>query len=220
MSKVGDSGVINKIRLSISVIISIAILLLSNAAYSIEFVNNDAAIKCAKITSRLERLSCFDNIFSPIRETSYYQKDIRPKVWFKANENELKRSEGNDLPLLSSSNNNSKDRWLTIPDNNNRKTILMMSCIDQISRIELISPQIISEARVHFLIDEVGKFTWRTDDSGYLLEGSRGIPAIDVMKKIMNLKILSIRSNLPSINGLEFNIVDLDLAPLRQSCRW
>ena len=198
-----------------------ASLLLSFSSQAAESLITQAQ-QCTQLTSRLERLGCFDNVFKTSIVEASYPKETRPRTWFIATKSESKREEGDISSLVSSDLEAPKNRWLTIPDANNREVILRISCIDNISRIEMVLPEATREARINFTIAKLGEFIWRADDSGYLLEGARGIPAINLMEKIMELNQVKISSNSKRLNGLEFNTQNLhsSIQPLRESCRW
>lgn len=98
----------------------------------------------------------------------------------------------------------------------------MMSCINNISHLDLLLHKNIEQARVNISANTFQSSLWRTDDSGFVVSSSRGIFAIDMMKKIASSSNLQLRSDIAVVNGLKFNTENLSkvLIPLRKSCGW
>jgi type VI secretion system protein VasI len=102
--------------------------------------------------------------------------------------------------------------------------ILMLSCLETISRVELVLPQKLQDARVKISIfgDQKDTQTWVSDEEGFVLRTGRGVPAIKAMKAIISSRSLVLRSNSPVIDGLRFDSLNLasTIKPIREKCDW
>lgn len=189
---------------------------------------------CSVIPSKIERLACFDAAFeTPIHEdNTQIENQVRPEEWVRANGSEAKRTETDTGFLLNYAmpNQPKSGIWLTataLPDREQQTEdmpILMFSCIDNISRVELILRDVASEGVAQVYASSAYSVTqrWMSDDSGYVFRAGRGLPAIEVMKAIMSGNRAVLRADIPSIRNLTFDTAELKQAikPLRQTCRW
>lgn len=196
----------------------------------------DALVKqageCAQITERLERLRCFDQIFAtPVTQETGTVTQIMPATWQRAMSSAEKADAEFAMHLSYEGDEDATEgnAWLTLTATNqqtrfadNAHPVLMMSCIDRLSRIELLLPQELNDARVKISLPGSSAQYWRSDDSGYVLTSARGLPAIDMMKKMAGEPRSVLRSNSQFIDGLTFNTASLPsaLTALRQRCRW
>ncbi|MDC0612209.1 type VI secretion system-associated protein TagO [Vibrio sp.] len=213
-------------------IVSLSIVLsfspLTQADDSVQQIQQ--AKKCSEVPDRLSRLACFDDVFkTPIHRQSLSERQVKPFSWQQAMDSYRDTAKGDKTHLNLQGVGEDYNAWLTVGALNGRKRyskgpipVLMMSCIDKISRIELAMPKEVKQAQLRIsLVSGDTKF-WRTDDTGLLLTAGRGIPAIDQMKKIMRERTITLRSSDPTINGLVFETDTLreDLKPLRKRCDW
>lgn len=183
------------------------------------------AKKCSEVDARLERLDCFDNVFNTSAPEIISLEEIKPEIWSRGIELEKNREVGNKKALVSTlSPKNDLDVWVTLPSINNGKNsaILMMSCINNISRIDILLSEKIAQARINLYANSFKSMQWKTDDTGFILSSARGVFAISLMKEISLLPELELRSDVKSINGLKFNTDGLSsiLVPLRKRCQW
>ncbi|MFM2480437.1 type VI secretion system-associated protein VasI [Celerinatantimonas sp. YJH-8] len=194
-----------------------------------------SAKRCTQIPERLKRLQCFDHIFAtPVRpsQSAAVSQDV-PLIWQRAvdSEQQAAASSGFHLSMLNSSRPE-QGIWLTTTARHTpsqhattpASPILMLSCMDKISRVALILPQPIAPGRVS--ISVLGTTTdtqrWLNDDSGLVLEAGRGLLAIRLMKVMTHSSSLLLRSNQPQIDGLTFDTQGLNdsIQVLRQACDW
>ncbi|MFT5236357.1 MAG: type VI secretion system protein VasI [Shewanella sp.] len=187
---------------------------------------NDAKA-CVTIKSKLERLYCFDQVFmTPLAviETQDIAK-VHVTEWVRANESEARR-QGQSGFLFGHQEDKPNNVWLTttaigaLPP----RPILMLSCIDNISRVELVIPQEMSEGSVRVSVnqpDSQGRL-WVSDHSGLVFRTGRGIPAIHVMKSMLSGDEFTFSSDNSRFNGLQFDATGLKQAikPLQKACRW
>src|SRR5699024_8313478 len=99
------------------------------------------------------------------------------------------------------------------------------SCIDNITRMQLIfnRPLTMPQRRVTLKTEE-GEFSsiWFIRDVGYTFEASRGLPGIKEIQKLFNSSTLTFSSTNKKIDGLRFNIAELQetIKSLRTACHW
>ncbi|MEZ9177991.1 type VI secretion system-associated protein [Vibrio kanaloae] len=178
------------------------------------------AQQCTTVIKRLERLRCFDQAMeTPVQQATHPMKLDKPQAWRTAFTSALKAQ-----PINVNERHNG-DVWLTlsIPQTNaSPSPVLMMSCINKISRIELALPIALEAARLEMSVTSGPKQYWRSDDIGVLFSSARGLPAISMMKAMLKSPRLTLRSNSSLVDGLQFDSTDLDsaLIPLRQQCGW
>ncbi|WP_325894307.1 type VI secretion system-associated protein VasI [Grimontia sp. NTOU-MAR1] len=194
----------------------------------------ESASACTLISARLDRLACFDEVFkTPVSGHSNAATIVqKPEAWERAKQSESEKSEEETGFTLSYANlaEPKSGIWMTataLPDRNQKKNempILMFSCIDNISRVELILPNATSEGKAEVIASGSYNVTqrWLSDDTGNIMRAGRGIPAIDVMKVLMSGQRAVLRSDLGAIGNLTFDTADLreSIKPMRQTCRW
>lgn len=195
----------------------------SNAEVSQQQI--EQAQQCTNIVGRLDRLNCFDNAFGVKLSEALTHKETRPLAWSRAMD-AAALGASNISPVEDGEGDNS-NAWIALKaDNDNTderdKPVLLMSCIDNLSRIELALPTSIEDARVRVAIANHPQQMWRSDDTGVLLSSARGIPAIDLMKSMSRQPFVIIRSNSAAIDGLLFHTDALGehLPILRERCGW
>ncbi len=185
----------------------------------------EQAQQCTTIVGRLDRLNCFDNAFGVKLSEAVTHKDTHPLAWTRAMD-AVGSSTSNITPVVDGEGDDS-NAWIALKADTDHsdgrdKPVLLMSCIDNLSRIELALPTSIEDARVRVAIANHPQQMWRSDDSGVLLSSARGIPAIDLMKSMSRQPFVVIRSNSAAIDGLLFHTDALGehLPILRERCGW
>ncbi len=204
---------------------------------------------CAQMTdSRLARLSCFDAVFNtplstqkatPIIPSSAV--DPRPALWHQVIKQEGARTsptqEARELGFIS----NKASKRLSEKDLSKGKVriiltqsatgtfpprpVLVFSCIDNITRLQLLLHSPIDEGvmPLSLLIDDKAlPSRWFSEENGYLIRAGRGLPGIQDIKAMLHKKRLVIRSKTTEIDGLSFDLTNLNAAidSLRQACHW
>ncbi|MEZ8140861.1 type VI secretion system-associated protein VasI [Enterovibrio sp. FF113] len=189
---------------------------------------------CVDIVGRLDRLACFDNVFDTplmkVPETTF--KALKPEAWLRATASESQRDDDSTGFVLRYVNSKEPKAgmWMTataLPDRGQKTAdmpILMFSCIDSISRVELVLPEVTAAGKALVTTSANSGFTqrWLSDDSGSIMRAGRGLPAIDVMKALMSGPRAVVRSDLDEIGNLTFDTAELKetIGPMRQTCRW
>lgn len=185
------------------------------------------AKECVHIKSKLERLYCFDQAFmTPLAANSTQNVvEVRGSEWVRAHASEATRQSVTHF-LFASQEDKPSNMWLTataigaIPP----RPILMLSCIDEISRVELIIPEDISEGSVWVGVNKPSSQgqLWMSDNSGLVFRTGRGIPAIQVMRSMLSGDTFTLSSDHAVFNDLQFDATGLPQAitSLQKACRW
>ncbi|EMX6285315.1 type VI secretion system-associated protein VasI [Providencia sp. PROV257] len=181
--------------------------------------------QCRLESSQLIRLDCYDKIAlssTPAANTSPNIAQMG-KTWRQAYEHEMKRVENSAGFLVSVPENGDYPVIMTIPAIGFQppRPVLMLSCIDNITRMQIILPNkqdagsvIVSTDRTQFTAE------WFLRENGYVLESSRGLPGIDEIKRLLNGEKLTLK--LTNNEKLTFNISGMsqEIKPLRAACHW
>ncbi|MGL5110458.1 MAG: type VI secretion system-associated protein VasI [Vibrio ordalii] len=189
------------------------------------------AEQCTTLTSRLERLSCFDHLFKTPSDVVMPQAATPnvPLSWQRAFDSLSQYQDGQASHLTVEGDDDKGNAWITLVALNqntkfddNAKPVLLMSCIDNLSRVELAFPSAIDDPRIQVSIANMQAQSWRSDDLGLLFSSGRGMPAIDMMKAMAREKRLVLRSNSPFVDGLQFDAGELSqsLIALKTHCGW
>jgi len=186
------------------------------------------AEQCATINVRIKRLSCFDHVFNVALNNALGDVSNQfPKSWYRAMD--TANSDKSTTVLVTEGEGKGSNAWITLVALNeetsfeqNEKPVLMMSCIDNLSRVEIALPSRVQDARVEVSVANQTGQIWRSDDAGVLMSSARGIPAINTMKAVSQQHRLLLRSNASFIDGLLFDTHELSnvIGALRQRCGW
>ncbi|WGI24859.1 type VI secretion system-associated protein VasI [Halomonas alkaliantarctica] len=182
----------------------------------------ESALACADETSRLERLSCYDDVFKTATVST--QDRELPDLWYAIDRQESER-DSDDLSLLVG--HTGDDVLMSVPalGTTPPRPIMVMACEKQITRFQLHMPEPIDNARVDLQLHANGttiRQQWRVRDGGHVINGGRGLPAIETLRQLLSANNVTINSDLASLDGLRFDITDLRqlIQPLREACRW
>ncbi len=190
----------------------------------------EAVAQCANQEVRLSRLACFDALFPPpstLQNEKTYE--IKPQAWQRAWDTEARRKDVDGFLINRLNPEADKDGvWLTMAAKNRRSktaATLMLSCIDNITRVELVFLEPLQHAMAQISLShhqDTLTSRWLSDESGLVFRTSRGLGAIDTVKFVMGASQLSLRSDVPEINGLVFETQGLkkQVQILRSACHW
>ncbi|WP_392565258.1 type VI secretion system-associated protein VasI [Utexia brackfieldae] len=187
-----------------------------------------AYLQCQNERSALIRLDCYDSIIkatpepAPLPDT--YHQDIA-KVLI---QEQQRPANSTEFILTQADGEISPQVILTTPALGTRspRPVLALSCLDNITRMQIIvNTPLPSSASNLILKTDTGsrlESHWFIRDQGLVLENSRGLPGIAQIQKLFQAKAVLIESDSPLLNGLSFNIYQLEKAivPLRQACHW
>jgi type VI secretion system protein VasI len=190
----------------------------------------EQANQCRELTERLERLSCFDRVFeTPMQAAVGHAVFNTSPSWQRASAAAKRLSADQTMVLTEEGDGELGNAWITLQATNEEsrftqqgKPLLLLSCIDNLSRVELALPSEIPDARVKISLASGTTRYWRSDDSGMLLSSGRGMPAIEVMKDMTRDSRAWLRSNSKSVDGLMFDTSHLSelLPALKRRCGW
>ena len=202
------------------------LIFLAANSYAVQHQLIDAK-GCVLIKSKLERLYCFDQAFMTPLSTTTTQSlaQERAAEWIRAYTNEATR-QGDTHFLFGAEEDKPNNMWLTataigaIPP----RPILMLSCIDDISRVELILPKEMIEGSIQIGVNQPSSQgpLWMSDYTGLVFRTGRGTPAIHVMKSMLPGDTLTLSSDSAVFNDLQFDTTGLSQAiiSLKKACRW
>ena len=105
------------------------------------------------------------------------------------------------------------------------RPILAFSCVDNITRMQIVlfNPMNNKNTPIKLETDKSSlSANWFVRENGFIFESSRGLLGIEQIKRLLDAKSLTLKSDEPILNGLVFNLTGLETAikPLRTSCHW
>ncbi|WP_127959551.1 type VI secretion system-associated protein VasI [Serratia microhaemolytica] len=181
-------------------------------------------MRCRSETSPLVRLDCYDQALS-LKPEARLAPVLAGVAWQRAMAQEKTRVDHSTAFLTTESEGPHPQVVITTPALGVAppRPVLMFSCIDNITRLQvaLVEPQ--KESSV-WLITDNDRFDgqWFLRENGYVLEASRGLDAIDNIKQLMNANTLTIEGKNGGFSRLTFTLAQLPqaLKPLRSACHW
>ncbi|MFJ4347713.1 type VI secretion system-associated protein VasI [Pseudomonas sp. NPDC089401] len=183
---------------------------------------------CPRIVSNLERLACFD-------KSAGTPAHLVPAQWSAPEQ---------DSPtvrrvLTHEAGRNHDDLTFRLTSEKHGLMIaapaiasiaphpyLVISCVQNISRLQLITPQPIDAGRVTVRLQAALGATaptpWQVTENGQVLDAGRGLPGIEQIKQLIGAQRIQVHSDNPSIDGLVFDAQGLDplIDEARKTCRW
>lgn len=217
---------VHNMKLSHLIIWGFATLIFSLQVKSEEIQTDslvEALSQCRLESSQLIRLDCYDKIMTSTTSPDLLNPSQMGRVWRQAMENELQRKDNSAGFLVSLPEDGGLPVIMTIPalGMSPPRPVLMLSCIDNITRLQIAMPSK-QEAGSVMLSTDKTQFTaeWFLRENGYVLESSRGLLGIDEIKRLLNAEKLTVK--LANNERLSFNIsgISQDIKPLRNACRW
>ena len=184
--------------------------------------------QCRSHKSELERLDCYDKAWGDNRVFSQVRSVQGGKAWNRAIEQEKTRTTDslNFLTKITESEDN-PTVVITTPSLGHKspRPVLMISCVDNITRLQIAMPSPINERDVYLdVITNKTSFKthWFFRENGFLLEASRGLEGISEIQRLFKSSTLRFNSDVPAINELVFKIEDLEneIKPLKAACHW
>jgi type VI secretion system protein VasI len=190
---------------------------------------------CARIASPSDRLACFDAIYPasaavsvPMPTSPGPASDIVTSV----HAEEATRPDGETGARLYATTDEHGQPGLIIvtPASHlgSSPAYLVISCLSRISRLQLVlaSPVAATQARVRMQLDAQWfpvASPWRVLSPGTIVDAGRGLPAIDVLRRLgREAQTIGISSDLPALDGATFPAQGLAalIAQQREMCRW
>jgi len=183
---------------------------------------------CRHIVSNLERLACFDRSAGtpahlvPVQWSAPEQDSTTLR---RVLTNEVGRSPEDLMFRLRA-----EDDGLMISApaiaSAAQHSYLVISCLQNISRLQLVAAQPIDTGRVIVqLKGERGSTAptpWQVMENGQVLDAGRGLPGIEQIKKLIKAHRIHVESDNPAVHGLVFDAQGLDplIDEARKACRW
>lgn len=187
-----------------------------------------ASQDCQRIVSNIERLACFDQAagtpgFTPQRQWSAQELEA-PTVrrvliheTGRAPEDLMFRLRSEEGGLLISA-----PAIASVAPH----PYLIISCVQNISRLQLVTAQPVDASRVQVqLRGERGATAptpWQVMENGQVLDAGRGLPGIEQIKQLIGAHRIHVESDNPAVDGLVFDAQGLDplIDEARKTCRW
>ncbi len=190
---------------------------------------------CPRIVSNLERLACFDEAAGTpargmvITRWSAPEQEAPSVTRVMANEaGRLPEDLTFRLGSLGDMVGAVDELVISAPAiaSVGERSYLAISCIQNISRLQLITNRPVEASRVNVRIKGQGWSTsetaWQVMENGQVLDAGRGIPAIEQIKKMIGAQRIEVVSSHRAVDGLVFDAEGLDalISKVRRSCRW
>jgi type VI secretion system protein VasI len=197
----------------------------------------DAATLKAMQACRIEpatlvRLDCYDRVLTPHYPGfagALTKAQQQGEAWLRAFDQEAERNDHSTEFLVRQTEGEHPSVIITTPALGNLppRPVLMISCIDNITRMQIALPEPLkSEPNLTITTEKIRlNAHWFLRENDSLLESSRGLAGIDEIKQLFGARTLTVSMNSPAgtpINSLTFSIADLEstLKPMRAACHW
>nr|WP_314265989.1 type VI secretion system-associated protein VasI [uncultured Moellerella sp.] len=209
--------------------VALTSLFISSAGQADEVESAESQIQqvleqCRLESSPLVRLDCYDKLGSAT-DAEAIQAEVEEMgvIWQQARDHEAKRDDNSANFITTQSANGGYPVIMTTPaiGAQSPRPILMISCIDNITRMQLVLSSVQEAGAITLTSDQIEySADWFLRENGYVLESSRGIPGIEEIKRLLSGNRLTIK--LANDQRLSFNISQLaeDIKPLRAACHW
>ena len=212
-------------------LIPLALLLSVSTSWANESISTtvlQAMQQCRAISSVFERLSCYDHIETGDKMTALSTSEVKGEAWNRAQTQEKTRETQNLQFILTQTEPPNSRVILTTPALGypNSRPILMLSCIDNITRLQIALPTSIGkQSNIAVRLNtERHQFSsqWFVREEGFLLEASRGLEGIKEIQQLFHATRLKIQLENNEFNDFVFNIEQLEaeIKPLRAACHW
>ena len=180
--------------------------------------------RCRNEASPLVRLDCYDNALNIQRGETHRQDNAGP-AWHRAMEQEKTRPDHATTFLVNVGTGDNPSVIITTPAIGvpPPRPVLMLSCIDNITRLQIASVNRVKDGNITLNVDQMQfDVQWFLRENGYLLESSRGLAGIDEIKRLMPADTLTIEGRNNAEPHFTFNISQLTqvIKPLRNACHW
>lgn len=103
---------------------------------------------------------------------------------------------------------------------------LAISCVQNITRLQLITAHPIDAGRVWVRLQgdrsQTASTPWQVTENGQVLDAGRGLPGIEQVKQLIGAQRIHVQSDHPLVDGLVFDAQGLDplIGEARRTCRW
>ncbi|MFU2315793.1 type VI secretion system-associated protein VasI [Rahnella sp. PCH160] len=194
---------------------------------------------CRAEPASLERLDCYDRLLTPVYPDfsgALVQAKVQGEAWQRAFSQEAQRDDHSTQFLTKLTEGERPSVVITTPALGSLppRPVLMFSCIDNITRMQIALPKPLNgQPDITMTTEKIHVNThWFLRENDSLLESSRGLPGIDEIKQLFGAKTLTVTFNTSghdvsanknaALSSLTFTISDLEktLDPMRVACHW
>ncbi|WP_460415868.1 type VI secretion system-associated protein VasI [Pseudomonas sp. microsymbiont 2] len=189
---------------------------------------------CPRIVSNLERLACFDEAAgtpAPVRRQQWSAAEQDAPTLRGVMINEARRAPDDLAFRISDQSDGSAGRTrlvISAPAIAAAQpgSYLAISCIENISRLQLITGRPVEARRVTVQLRTERLATpavpWQVMENGQVLDAGRGLPAIEKIRALIGAHRIHVVSDDSELDGLSFDAEGLDplIAQAREACRW
>lgn len=193
-----------------------------------------AMTACRAEPASLERLDCYDRLLTPVYpdfSTALVKAQVQGEDWQRAFAQEAQRDDHSTQFLTKLTEGEHPSVVITTPalGSLSPRPVLMFSCIDNITRMQIALPKPLNgQPDMTLTTEKIHVNThWFLRENDSLLESSRGLPGIDEIKQLFGAKTLTVTFNTAAsrniaLPSLTFTISSLEktLAPMRVACHW
>lgn len=223
-----------RIRCALAVVMPLALIPTAPAGAS-PSVPAASLMRCAAVTHSVGRLQCFDALVQGMRSmksaAGIATRPVVPPFIHELASFERSRPRGDHRFRMLGADQYPGQRKVLIsaPAINQvaPRSLLTISCIDNISRLQLVvyPPLEQHQALVAISVDGApgpALQSWQVLGDGLLVDAGRGLAAIEVIRRLEGATELQLSSDASQIDGLRFNASGLSPMILmqRQACRW
>lgn len=199
----------------------------------------NAMASCRAEPASLERLDCYDRLLTPAYPDfsgARVKAQVQGEAWQRAFAQEAQRDDHSTQFLTQQTGGERPSVVITTPALGSRppRPVLMFSCIDNITRMQIALPEPLNGPPDVVLVTEKIRVNarWFLRENDALLESSRGLPGIDEIKQLFGADTLTVAFNAPAQNelphkntpaaSLTFSLSGLEkaLVPMRVACHW
>lgn len=219
-----------------SILLALIPLQASCAAAQFENLPTEATLKamltCRAEPSSLVRLDCYDHVLAPQYPEfagALKKAQLQGDAWMRAYNQELQRDDHSTTFITRQTEGERPSVVITTPALGSvpPRPVLMFSCIDNITRMQIALPEPLKSAPNLSITTEKAHLNvhWFLRESDSLLESSRGLAGIDEIKQLFAAQTLTVDidgPSQPSLHAMTFTITDLEktLEPMRAACHW
>lgn len=196
----------------------------------------DPSRDCTRILSRVERLACFDEAAgTPSHQPAIAGRWSAPEpgapsvARVVANER-LRAPDDLEFRMTAQPEAQTGRKQVVISApaiaSAEPRPYLVISCVENITRLQLLTAQPIDRGRVTVRMrterHSTAALPWQVLENGKVLDAGRGLPAIEQIKTLIGALRIQIISDHPAFDGLSFDAQGLDplIDQARQACRW
>ncbi|BCG10648.1 type VI secretion system-associated protein VasI [Buttiauxella agrestis] len=191
-----------------------------------------AMLTCRAEPASLVRLDCYDHALAPQYPGfagALKKAQLQGDAWMRAYNQELQRDDHSTTFITRQTEGERPSVVITTPALGSvpPRPVLMFSCIDNITRMQIALPEPLKSAPNLSITTEKTHLNvhWFLRESDSLLESSRGLAGIDEIKQLFAAQTLTVDiagQSQPSLHAMTFAITDLEktLEPMRAACHW